>query len=871
MGKLHFKTNVQIKSIIGKDLINDDNIAILELVKNSFDADAKRVDITFCNLKNNDDKEEKNNEPYTDNTSRLIIRDNGVGMSLSDIDDKWLNIAYSEKKSNSKQYNRMMAGAKGVGRFSCDRLGQFLNLYTRKKGKECFLLKIDWRKFEIDDQKKEIQSINIEYETLNDTELEQKGFSSFEQGVILEIIQLRSNWVREENNKWNTDKLTELKKYLEKLINPNQAFEKNDFGIYLDAAEFVLENGLKSQNEKFIGKVENTIFQKLDFKTTSIECKSIEDGKIILTTLKDKGDTIFWIKEQSDYYPDIQDFKITLYYLNTYAKAFFTKQTGMRPVSYGSVFLFLNGFRIPPYGEEGDDWLKLEQRRTQGYARFISARDLVGQIEILDSNNSFQIVSSREGLVKNDNYEKLAEKGGLFYRVLRRVEKYVVDGLNWDSIPEEDKNKVSEIEKKIISGELSEDDLKYQEDAKTKKRRIYESIHSIINANPKKVVELYINENLIESKIIEEKEIAEQEFSRLLYDFENKKISGDILAQILQKKAQESKDLEKQLADFSKYTTNEATAKAIAELQSYKEIVEKQAKKIKSLQKQLEDKDKEIAAAQIDANERIQNAEKKQKEAEQRRLEEEKKRIELEIAKKVVESELEKEKKQGIFQRSIIGREKEQILGLQHQINHSSSRVRNNIKYLLQYISNNHIEIDSKMQKYISIISLESAKIESLSNFVTNANFDLKASEIKQNIIQFIEEYIKEIYLPEIPVLSSTVDIKVKANIKEHILTFRPLEITTLIDNFIHNAEKAGAKNVVFVIDELDKKLHITIINDGRGIPTQNISRIFELGFTTTNGSGIGLYNVKTIVERLNGNVCVESHMDNNVAFRIVI
>ena len=70
--------------------------------------------------------------------------------------------------------------------------------------------------------------------------------------------------------------------------------------------------------------------------------------------------------------------------------------------------------------------------------------------------------------------------------------------MNWDSIPEEDKNKVSEIEKKIISGELTEDNLKYQEDIVTKKRRIYESIHSIIYANPKKVVELYGNENLIE-------------------------------------------------------------------------------------------------------------------------------------------------------------------------------------------------------------------------------------------------------------------------------------------------------------------------------------------------------------------------------------
>ena len=448
--------------------------------------------------------------------------------------------------------------------------------------------------------------------------MEKKGIYSFEQGVILEIIQLRSNWVKLEDNKWNTDKLAGLKKYLEKLINPNQAFEKNDFGIYLNAAEFVSENESKSQNEKFIGKVENTIFQKLDFKTTSIECKSIENGETILTTLKDKGDTIFWIKELSDYYPEIQDFKITLYYLNTYAKAFFTKQTGMRSVSYGSVFLFLNGFRIPPYGEEGDDWLKLEQRRSQGYKRYISARDLVGQIEILDSNNSFQIVSSREGLVKNDNYEKLAEKGGLFYRVLRRLEKYIVEGLNWDSIPEIDKNKVSEIERKIISGELSEDNLKYQEDSKTKRRRIYESIHSIINANPQKVIELYINEDLIEEKIIEEKELAEQEFSRLLSDFENKKISGELLAQILQKKAQESKELEKQLADFSKYTTTEATSKAIAELQSYKETIGKQTRIIESLQKQLEDKEKEIASTQTDADERIKEAEQKQKEAEQK-------------------------------------------------------------------------------------------------------------------------------------------------------------------------------------------------------------------------------------------------------------
>ena len=148
MKQLHFKTNVQIKSIIGKDLINDDNIAILELVKNSFDADAKRVDISFCNLKHNDDS---HIEQYSDKTSRLIIQDDGIGMNSIDLQEKWLNIAYSEKKTNSRQFNRMMAGAKGVGRFSCDRLGKYLNLYSKKSGDEYVVLKIDWEKLDYDD------------------------------------------------------------------------------------------------------------------------------------------------------------------------------------------------------------------------------------------------------------------------------------------------------------------------------------------------------------------------------------------------------------------------------------------------------------------------------------------------------------------------------------------------------------------------------------------------------------------------------------------------------------------------------------------------------------------------------------------------
>lgn len=859
MEQLHFKTNVQIKSIIGKDLINDDNIAILELVKNSFDADAKRVDISFCNLKQNDDSHIKG---YSEKTSRLIIQDDGVGMGLADIRDKWLNIAYSEKKANNRQYNRMMAGAKGVGRFSCDRLGKYLNLYSKKSGEEYVVLRIDWEKFEIDNQATEIQSIALDYEIISSSELLQRGFTPFEHGVILEIIKLRSNWVTYSVDNWITDKLTNLKKYLEKLINPNQAFEKNDFGIYLNADEFKFENACKEEVDQFIGKIENTIFRKLDFKTTSIECTTLEDGKQILTTLKDKGETIYWIKENSDFYPAIKNFKVTLYFLNTYAKAFFTKQTGIRSVDYGSVFLFLNGFRIPPYGEEGDDWLKLEQRRTQGYARFISARDLVGQIEILDLDDTFKIVSSREGLVKNDNYTLLTDrKIGVFYKVLRRLERYVVDGLNWDSIPEEDRNKIAEIEKKIITGELTEEKLAFQEDRKIKQWRIYESIHSIIGASPKNVIELYINESLIESKIAEEKAIAEKEFEQLLADFENKKISGELLAQILRKKATESEELEKQLSAFSKYTTNEATSKAIIEIQAYKKTIEEQSRIIVLLQKQLKEKDGEIEHTKKEAAERIAHIEQQKKEEQQKRLE-------AETAKKIIEKELVQKTKQNLFLLSVGALDTDRILKYHHDIRIHAATIHNTIGQILKK-ANRGTLTSEETTMLIERISRANDKITSIAQFATKANYSIDADMITADIVSYIGEYVNHV-LPE---FYSELSIQCTTNSCSRILNFAPLEASIFIDNLISNTTKFDAKQFDVVFEKNKDSIRMTISDDGNGLSPSinNSDSIFEKGVTTTNGSGLGLYNVaKFVREVLKGTIMVDNNMDKK-GFKLII
>lgn len=856
---MQFKISSALKDLVGKDLIINDNVAIFELVKNAYDAYAKKVLIEFY-----DDK--------------IIIADNGKGMSLNDIKNKWLFLGYSAKKdgtedkdSDGKQKSyrdnirRHYAGAKGIGRFSCDRLGKELVLKTKSFSSNVLeVIKVNWTDFEIN-QSLEFAQINVEHNTL--TVFDTIFPDNKPNGTILEISKLN-----DEKMPWTRKRLLDLKHSLEKLINPFA--ETNDFSIEIVCKKEAAEDKRyvdigKHERELVNGVLKNSITSILDLKTTQIDVKLTKDS--ILTILSDRGVNMYEIREKNLSYDKLEDVRINLYYLNRSAKNNFTRLMGIEPVNYGSIFMFRNGFRIMPFGKTGDDSWGLDYRAQQGHSRYLGTRDLFGRVDVItDQVDELKEVSSRDGgLIETKTSQQLFE---LFEIAHRRLERYVM-GVLWGGLFLQKDYFTSDEVAIAKRKELQDND----KDNDTPDYLLKSSLGSKIDfiqlikslARDKNIEIISYNKEL--ANILSDQSEIENIKPQFINDLEKiaESTNDDNMLFSIDEAKKHIRELQKEKAAAEQRAIEADKKREKAERKAQEEI----KKRIEAERKKEEEAEaKRIAQLQAkEAELKRREEEILRREAEQRRLEEEKKRKEVENAKKIVESELEKEKKQGIFQRSIIGREKEQILGLQHQINHSSGRVRNNIKRLLQHIGNNNINIDSKMQKYISVISLESAKIESLSNFVTNANFDLKASEITQNIIQFIEEYINEIYLPDTPVLSTMVTIKVKANIKEYILSFRPLEITTLIDNFVHNAEKAGAKNIEFIIDEFDKKLSINIVNDGKGIPVQNISRIFELGFTTTDGSGIGLYNVKTIVERLKGSISVESFIENKVVFRIVI
>lgn len=239
--------------------------------------------------------------------------------------------------------------------------------------------------------------------------------------------------------------MVSLKSSLEKLINPNQNIDKESFVIELkiedlSRSDFNLKTDKGLQEYEFLNSpVENKIFKELSFRTTLLESEISKDGKQIITSLKDRDKLIFKLIEKNTF-NHLKDIRIVLHFLNQYSKAYFKRQTGIRSIQFGSIYLFINGFRVPPFGDYGNDWLGLELRKGQGRARYLGARDLIGRVEINDSRNIFKIISNREGLVKNEAQDELVGNtkanfvNSYFYSVFRKIELYVVDGLDWDSI-----------------------------------------------------------------------------------------------------------------------------------------------------------------------------------------------------------------------------------------------------------------------------------------------------------------------------------------------------------------------------------------------------------------------------------------------------
>jgi len=727
--ELQFRISSGLKNIIGRDLITDDFIAIFELVKNSYDAHASKVLIEFENL----------------NSSDAIIRitDNGKGMNYDDLINKWLFVAYSAKKDgtedldyrNKIQNKTFYAGAKGIGRFSCDKLGSKLRLITTKKGKNALTEQIivNWDNFE-QDSKEEFINIGVDHKTLKTNP------SIFKAGTVLEITGIRSD------SDWNYQKLLKLKSSLSKLINPFESNEKRVFNIEIQAEDFVeIDKEQDSENRKVNGLVRNNLLSLLDEKTIKIRSDISEEGSKIKTEITNNGTWLFTIIEDNSSFNLLNNVFIELFYLNRSAKNNFTRTMGIRNAEYGSVFLYKNGIRVYPYGEPGIDPLELDKRQQNRLGDRLGTQQLIGRIEISGLNEDFKETTSRDGgLIKNQAYFQLFE---YFILTLERLESF------WTSIFKYGIN---------TSDFASDEKIELQIVKKLAK----------INNNEKEI-EIEFNDDLIS----------------LITDTQNDNENALTLIKSIERIAVNTEN---------------------------RELISK----IKKVKNTLDDA---LALAEL-AEEEI----------------------------KVKDREIKEKEKQNLFLKSLKSQDFTEMVSLMHHIGISSGIISNYLQ-ILTYKIEKEIPITSEeLKRSISILNLENQKILSISRFATKANFKLNAENQRLDLIEFIAQYVNNVasaYLNDI-----SVNVTFKKD-DSFITSFKPLELTMIIDNLINNSKKAKAKKIEIELLKSNDKLFFYFKDNGIGIPKSDYKKVFDFGYTTTGGSGLGLTHIKETLDKIGASI----------------
>lgn len=378
---------------LGYELVGRAETAVSELIKNAYDADATTVSVTFIN----------SDAPG----GTLIISDDGVGMTESQLVNGFMRISSADKIHNpiSERFKRRRAGRKGIGRFATQRLGSRLTIITQTLDSSyATQIIIEWSKYKMD---VELSSIKF---PISYVEKEK------DEGTILIIEGLAEGW---------TDaSIKRVYRYVLDLLQPEYLIPNN---IEINESE-VLPNSQKhqkfnvvfhktvnNQTTTIIGKSEDITKKNLvnieGYMDGSSCCYSVVSNKLV--TEIDDIDS-FPIPENSLNIKDVH-FKVCYfiyepqYYIDAITKIELN-DTSKLAKREGGIKLYRNGFRVLPYGEEGNDWLGLDKRYSGSSGKTNipwSNANFFGFVQIIDAEGDlFEETASREGLIENRALEE---------------------------------------------------------------------------------------------------------------------------------------------------------------------------------------------------------------------------------------------------------------------------------------------------------------------------------------------------------------------------------------------------------------------------------------------------------------------------------
>lgn len=391
-GSLKWRFDVSAFRLLGRDLITDRVTALFELVKNAYDANAEDVFVNFSNvgvMKDIEDAGQNTNNGIKE--SKIEIIDNGYGMSLQDISEKWMVIGTSSKRKNKYSpapFNRRCVGEKGVGRFAVDKLGDNVKIVTKKEGERNWIsVEINWGEYEaLSNEKSNVYFTDIDnkYESIPAKDIK-------EHGTKLIITNVRDIWTKEDINRFSR----ESARIVSPFIHPSFQFV-----IHIKSDEYSInESSFEFQNK---GETDlATLSGKITFTDTYQESFLFDEGSVSLTTqrvpLKSFG-----------------GINMSLYYFDGKARKQYNAKYRYNHID--GIKIYRDGLITTPFAETQDDAdkqrdvLGIEKARWKDLFFKVSNREIIGYIDITkDGNPKIVDATNRQDFSDTPEYQELRD------------------------------------------------------------------------------------------------------------------------------------------------------------------------------------------------------------------------------------------------------------------------------------------------------------------------------------------------------------------------------------------------------------------------------------------------------------------------------
>ena len=379
---------------IGEHSVSNHIQAILELVKNAYDADSEHCTVTFHGTR-------FFNSPLK--IEKITIEDDGIGMTYDDLKSKWLRLGtdYKKRATQSPLYDRRVSGEKGMGHYSAQRLGEKIKVVSNSfmyKGRprsehenETLALSMDWLKYESGKEFNEIGNV-LEFQNREDEN---------KHGARLEITELK--------DKWTYNDIEKVRLNLGNLMLPPElrVGKKEEFLPELKTVGFELENSIVESNLLKLApwKIESRLRDSKAYYTITKPGKKIDGERIVL-----KKDSI----PMGEAKCGKADFILCWFYDRPQKWA----RGVMKPRILGDLVkqncgikIYMDGVRIMPYGERGNDWVELEKRKVRRYGGKLRNETVVGFVKLSHENNkNIKETTSRQALVENNAFITLKNR-----------------------------------------------------------------------------------------------------------------------------------------------------------------------------------------------------------------------------------------------------------------------------------------------------------------------------------------------------------------------------------------------------------------------------------------------------------------------------